>query len=123
MSLEPIDVAFRNAPRRVDAPAELPAWTPTGSADSESVNRFRVALGDTGDANPSERVWGMIDGWNESVHRTGTELSKTLNKPDVSEVDLLRLQVECHRITMTQNLMAKAGASVNETTQALLRGQ
>lgn len=126
MALEPIDIAFRNAPssRPEESGVGLPAWKPTGDADPGDVNRFRVALGELGEARPAERIWGMISGWNEAVKTDMHTMAAALNQePPLSEIDMMRLNIKSHSITLTQSIMAKVGSSLNDTYSALVRGQ
>ncbi len=113
------------APEGDAAGAALPAWGPTGEARADDVNRFRTAMGDIGDAKPADRVWNLIETWNAEAREKIIHLSQQLGEglEPVSITQLLHMQIQAHEVTMTQSLMAKAGATVNETTQALLRGQ
>lgn len=126
MALEPIDIAFRGADAAAaSAPVDLKPWGPTGEASEEDVNRFRIAMGDLGEAKPADRLWGMVEDWNASVREKVANLSDTVGKGmnELTTQELLGLIVKSHEITMAQSLMAKVGASVNDTSNALLRGQ
>lgn len=122
-AIDPMSVAFRNAPQ---SPADggLPSWGPTGEASPDDINRFQAALGDIGDARPVERLWDIARDWNAGVKEDVLSISRTMaNFDNISIQELLKVQIQVHSITMAQSLMAKAGATVNETSQALLRGQ
>lgn len=126
MALEPIDIAFRNAPssQMEDSGVGLPAWKPTGNADPGDVNRFRAALGDLGEARPAERIWNLISGWNEEVKTGMNTMAASLSREEpLSELDLMALNIKCHSIVLTQHIMAKVGSSINDTYSALVRGQ
>ncbi len=125
MALDPVEAAFRNLRPPEVEPVDLPAWSPTGAPDQESVNRFRQAMGDIGDVSPADRVWNMVQGWSDSVRVHTDQLTDKLrsNAKSMDMVTLLDMQIQVHKINMTQNLMAKAGSSVYDATNSLLRGQ
>lgn len=126
MALEPIDIAFRNAPAARTESGGLgpPQLNINDEPSSDDINRFRIGMGEMGDARPADRVWGMISGWNEAVKTEMHTMAAALNRVEpLTELELLSLQVKSHGITLTQSIMAKVGSSLNDASNALLRGQ